>query len=71
MKEKLTSRKFWLAAAAFLYSMGASIAGMSCNNDKVVIIGLICSMLSAAIYSAVEAYVDGKSVDSKRVDNDQ
>ena len=58
MKEKLTSRKFWLACAAFLGSMGTSIAGMSCQNDKVVMIGLICSMLSAAIYSAAEAYVD-------------
>lgn len=66
MKEKLTSRKFWLAAAAFLGSMGTSIAGMSCDNDSVVIIGLICSMLSAAIYAAAEAYVDGK-----RADNDQ
>lgn len=58
MKEKLTSRKFWLATAAFLGSMGTSIAGMSCGNDKVTMIGLICSMLSAAIYSAAEAYVD-------------
>ena len=58
MKEKLTSRKFWLACAAFLGSMGTSIAGMSCQNEKIVMIGLICSMLSAAIYSAAEAYVD-------------
>lgn len=58
MKEKLTSRKFWLACAAFLGSMGTSIAGMSCGNDKVTMIGLICSMLSAAIYAAAEAYVD-------------
>lgn len=58
MKEKLTSRKFWLATAAFLGSMGTSIAGMSHGNDKVTMIGLICSMLSAAIYAAAEAYVD-------------
>lgn len=58
MKEKLTSRKFWLACAAFLGSMGTSIAGMSCQNEKIVMIGLICSMLSAAIYAAAEAYVD-------------
>ena len=58
MKEKLTSRKFWLATAAFLGSMGTSIAGMSHGNDKVTMIGLICSMLSAAIYAAAVAYVD-------------
>ena len=44
--------------AAFLGSMGTSIAGMSHGNDKVTMIGLICSMLSAAIYAAAEAYVD-------------
>ena len=38
--------------------MGTSIAGMSCGNDKITMIGLICSMLSAAIYAAAEAYVD-------------
>lgn len=58
MKEKLTSRKFWLACAAFLGSMGTSIAGMANGNDRVTMIGLICSMLSAAIYAAAEAYVD-------------
>lgn len=58
MKEKLTSRKFWLACAAFLGSMGAALKGLNCQNEKIVMIGLICSMLSAAIYSAAEAYVD-------------
>lgn len=38
--------------------MGTSIAGMAHGNDKVTMIGLICSMLSAAIYAAAEAYVD-------------
>jgi len=66
MKEKLTSRKFWLMAAAFLGSIGASITGMSTGNNRLATAGLICSMLSAAIYAAAEAYVDGK-----RAENDQ
>lgn len=58
MKEKLTSRKFWMMAAAFLGSLGASIAGISTGNHKLATAGLICEMLSAAIYAAAEAYVD-------------
>lgn len=58
MKEKLTSRKFWLATAAFLGSLGASITGMASGNNHLATAGLICSMLSAAIYAAAEAYVD-------------
>lgn len=58
MKEKLTSRKFWFACAAFLGSMGAALKGLNCQNDKIATVGIICSMLSAAIYSAAEAYVD-------------
>lgn len=58
MKEKLTSRKFWLATAAFLGSIGASITGMASGDTRLATAGLICSMLSAAIYAAAEAYVD-------------
>jgi hypothetical protein len=56
---KVTSRKFLLAAAAFLGSLGMGLAG-------VVDAGVcaVCMALSAAIYSACEAYVDGKSVAS-------
>lgn len=60
MKEKLTSRKFWMMAAAFLGSLGTSIAGLSTGNHKLATAGLVCEMLSAAIYAAAEAYVDGK-----------
>lgn len=60
--EKFKSRKFLLAVAAFLGSIGTSIAGMSLGIPAVTVTGLICSALSAAIYAACEAYVDGKAV---------
>lgn len=60
MKQKLTSRKFWLMTAAFLSSLGTSIAGLSIGNNKIAIVGMVCSVLSAAIYAAAEAAVDTK-----------
>ena len=59
MRNKWASRKFWLSVAAFLGSIGASIAGISTGEKWVTITGIVCGMLSAAIYSAVEAYADG------------
>ncbi len=59
---KLTSRKFWLALAAMLGSIGASIAGLQSGNDTVTAVGVIASVLSAAIYAGAEAYVDAARV---------
>lgn len=64
MKEKLLSRKFILALAAFLGSVAASISGIVTDNQTIAIIGIICGMLSAALYAFAEAYVDGKAVNS-------
>ena len=61
---KLKSGKFWMAAAAGLASIGTSIAGFATDNEAVATTGLVCTMLSAAIYAAAEAYVDGKSAAS-------
>jgi len=58
----MTSRKFWICAAAFLGSIAASISGIATDNKYVTTIGLIAGVLSAGIYSACEAYVDGKAV---------
>lgn len=55
---KLTSRKFWLALAAMLGSIAASIAGIQTGDDTITTIGVVCSVASAAIYAAAEAYVD-------------
>ena len=68
MRNKWTSRKFWLSVAAFLGSIGASIAGISTGEKWVTITGIVCGMLSAAIYSAVEAYADGANA-SKTVEH--
>lgn len=64
LSSKLSSRKFWMAAAAFLASIGASISALATNNEIVASVGIVCVVLSAAIYGAVEAYVDGKSLQS-------
>lgn len=63
-KRKLTSRKFWISVAAMLGSIAASIAGLAISNDTVTAIGMVCGVVSAAIYAAAEAYVDGKSAEA-------
>lgn len=52
---KLQSRKFWIAVAAMLASMGAGLAGLADPNVCAVLMAL-----SAGIYAFCEAYVDGK-----------
>lgn len=70
MKEKLTSRKFWICVAAFLGSIATSISGIVTSNQTVTIIGTICGIFSAAIYAFCEAWVDSKAVDQKGADNE-
>ena len=64
LSSKLGSRKFWMAVAAFLASVGTSIGAIATDNEIVAAAGIICAMLSAAIYAAAEAYVDGQSLQS-------
>jgi uncharacterized membrane protein (UPF0136 family) len=56
---KLKSRKFWIAVASMLASIGAGIVGMANDNSKLALVGTICTIVSGAIYSFCEAYVDG------------
>jgi hypothetical protein len=65
MRQKLNSRKFWLSVAAFLGSIAASIAGIVTEEKWITITGMCCGILSAGIYAACEAYVDGahKTID--------
>lgn len=56
---KISSRKLWVAIAAFLASIGAGLAGIA---DPTVC--TVCCVLSAAIYAACEAYVDGQGAKS-------
>ena len=63
---KLTSRKFWICVAAFLASIAASIAGIQQANATITIVGAVCGIISAAIYSFCEAWVDGKAVENEK-----
>ena len=63
MREKLTSRKFWICVAAFLGSIATSISGIVTDNQYVTTIGVVAGILSAAIYSFCEAWVDGKATE--------
>lgn len=67
MNSKLTSRKFWICVAAFLGSVAASISGLVTDNKYVTTLGIVCGILSAAIYSFCEAWVDSKSATKKNV----
>ena len=58
MSSKLTSRKFWISVAAFLASIATSISGLATSDHVVLVVGVVCGVLSAAIYAAAEAYVD-------------
>lgn len=63
--DKLTSRKFWICVAAFLGSVAASISGIVTDNKYVTTIGVVAGILSAAIYSFCEAWIDSKAVEAK------
>lgn len=63
MKSKLTSRKFWICLAAMFASIASSIAGLQTGNDVVATVGIVCGIISAAIYAFCEAWVDGKAVE--------
>ena len=75
--DKLRSRKFWVCVAAFLGSIATSISGIVTDNQTITTIGVVCGVVSAAIYAFCEAWVDGKAVnmqfeietDSKEVDD--
>lgn len=69
LKQKLLSRKFWLALSAMLASLGTGISGIIQGNQTLAIIGSCLTVISAAIYAFCESYVDGKAVE-KRVDVD-
>lgn len=65
--EKITSRKFILSLAAFLASIGTSIAGLQTGNQTIATVGIVCSIISAAMYAAAEAYVDAASIKSNSI----
>lgn len=62
MTNKLTSRKFWICVAAMLASIASSIAGLATDNDVIATVGIVCGIISAALYAFCEAWVDSKAV---------
>lgn len=67
---KLKSRKFWIAIASMLASIGTGIAGIAGGNQKLIIAGAVCTIVSGAIYSFCEAYIDGVSAKKGEGDAD-
>lgn len=61
---KFISRKFLLAAGAFLVSVGTGITGLATGNETMAMAGGLMAVVGTGIYAACEAYVDGKSVSS-------
>ena len=53
-----------MAVAAFLASIGTSIGAFATDNEIVAAVGIVCAMLSAAIYAGVEAWVDTARLNS-------
>lgn len=45
-----------------LASIATSIAGITTDNQTVLVIGTVCGVLSAAIYAFCEAWVDASAV---------
>ena len=62
MKNKLTSRKFWLCVAAALASLGTGISGIIAGNQTLAIIGSVLTVVSASIYAFCEAWIDQRAV---------
>lgn len=58
MRNKLTSRKFWICVAAALGSLGTGITGLVQGNQTLALAGGICTVVSAAIYAFCEAWTD-------------
>ena len=71
MRNKLTSRKFWICVAAMLGSIATSISGISTGNSTVIAIGTICGIISAAIYAFCEAWVDSKAVSTVVIEHEE
>lgn len=56
LKRKLQSRKFWISLASILASIGGAVVGMAGDNDTLAIAGMICSAVSAGLYSFVNTW---------------
>lgn len=62
MANKLMSRKFWIAVAAALGSIGTGVTGLVIGDYDLTKLGATLLVLSGGIYAFCEAYVDGKGL---------
>lgn len=62
-KRKLTSRKWWIAVAAFI--VGLVIAFGGSNDLANTITGCIMSLASAIAYTLSEGFIDAQNVKSQ------
>ncbi len=69
MSSKWKSRKFWVCVAAALASIGASISGIATGNEVIAGFGIVCTVISSAIYAFCEAWVDGKAATNNTPNN--
>ena len=58
MKQKLTSRKFWISVASFLASVGTAIGGIATDNQTLAVVGVVCGAVATGIYTIMEGVVD-------------
>lgn len=68
MKKYLTSRKFLLTLASFCGSIGTAIAGLNSDNETLVMVGIICSAVSVAIYTITEGLVDATATTNRTIE---
>ena len=66
MRNKLTSRKFWICVAAAFASLGTGISGIVVGNETLTIIGSVCTVVSAAIYAFCEAWTDAANKEENK-----
>lgn len=58
-----------MAVATFLGSIGTSIAGLATTNKYVATAGIICAVVSTAIYQVCESIVDASHKEKKDEQN--
>lgn len=68
---KLTSRKFWICVAAFLASLSTSITALHTDNEILAMVGIVCTIASAAVYATAEACVDASRCEAELKRNDE
>lgn len=68
MKKYLSSRKFLLTFASFCGSIGTAIAGLHTENESLIVVGIICSAVSVAIYTMVEGLVDATATTNRSIE---